>query len=566
VRQCGRLLRFLHYCQQQYTHFTDLYFQALEQCIKSDNEKIVTIVLQQIASHLFEVTHNDEERKRLIHHLPSETSGATISQSHQSILATIHALTSTNRTEQETAILLSNHIDILYPYTARFLDVRREFRDSTHYFIDGDSLLLSIAHHINVDLISYYGNTLHVIYIIERILLTLFNQSHQCNYTLVFFDCHYQLYQAENSILGLIRTCLIVHLSKNAEKCGTSKVRQFSSWLDDDYLEFSREEKPMFIFYHDMSSFDAENDKLLSKNVLEKLICVYRLFGNYHQYIIQCQVYIMNKLTLSETSVKCFQIQFHRMCPTKLLTEIVRKGSLDLQMNGTKERDWNEFDKLCQEIGGNDVRLFLYLKTIVDFMEENKEQNLIQLLCPLLVLHVALLIRLSLTDRHLSLSFPLVTFSPAFSQLIVQFQQRLSRDVSSHHSSLSWSKVGDLFDGRLFAFTLHQFSSSNIRLDSTTFEIIKQSLSILKVPSTDTLFEDIIKQLIQSNDISFSSSSLDEQVTKSKRQKIIRISNPFVDTYLKPILTSNKTETFDLVEPDGSQVAQYKGTLSLLFR
>jgi hypothetical protein len=512
VRQCGRLLRFLHYCQQQYTHFTDLYFQALEQCIKSDNEKIVTIVLQQIASHLFEVTHNDEERKRLIHHLPSETSGATISQSHQSILATIHALTSTNRTEQETAILLSNHIDILYPYTARFLDVRREFRDSTHYFIDGDSLLLSIAHHINVDLISYYGNTLHVIYIIERILLTLFNQSHQCNYTLVFFDCHYQLYQAENSILGLIRTCLIVHLSKNAEKCGANKIRQFSSWLDDDYSEFSREEKPMFIFYHDMSSFDMKKDKLLSENSLRSLFNMYRLFGNYHQYVIQCHLYSMNKVILAEDEIKTFRILFKRQFPPNSLKQIVELRANRLITTDKKEENQNEYEKFYQEIGHNDVRLSIYIKAIVDFMDENKEQNLTQLLCPLLVLHVALLIRLSLTDRHLSLSFPLVTFSPAFSQLIVQFQQRLSRDVSSHHSSLSWSKVGDLFDGRLFAFTLHQFSSSNIRLDSTTFEIIKQSLSILKIPSTDTLFENIIKKLIQSDDISFGS-SLSRQIS-----------------------------------------------------
>ena len=462
-------------------------------------------------------------------------------------------------------------MDIFYPYTTRFLDVRREFRDATRYFIDGDSLLLSIAHHTNINLNSYFGNTLHIIFVIERILLTLFQQSHQCNYTLIFFDCHYHLYQQENSILSLLRSCLIAHLSKNTTKYCATMIEQFPSWFDKKYLKFIQDENPMFILYHDMSTFDLENDSFLSKDVLEKLMCMYRLFSNYHQYEIKCQLYLMNKLILTETTVKCFQVQFSRKCPENLLEKIIKIVPSDSYMNGVEERDWSEFKKLSEDICEEDARLFIYLKTISNFVQNSQEQHLIELLNPLLVLHVALLIRLSLSDRHLLASLPSITFSPIFSQVIIQFQHHLSSCLSSSFpTSLSCSKIADIFDGRLFAFTLYQIyqSSSNIRLDSKTSDIVQQSLTLLNIPFTENMFQNIVKHLIESKDVIFS--SLEEEIVSNnqrpKRHAIIRISNPFIDTYLKPILSASKQLTFDMISPDDwDSVSQESTFFYLIF-
>jgi hypothetical protein len=500
-------------------------------------------------------------------------SGSTIPVLYQPFFDTIQSLLSMNNTEQAMISLISlDDIDILYPNTARFLDVRREFRDSTHYFIDGDSLILSTAYHKNVDLKSYYGNTLHVIYIIERILLTLFNQSHQCNYTLIFFDCHYQLYQQEKSILSLLRSCLIVHLSKNIEKCGTRKVKQFSSWLDDEYLQFAHDEKPLFMFYHDMTSFDMKNDSLLSENALKQLTVIYRLFGNYHQYVLKCHLYLMNKLTLHETTIQCFKIQFKRQFPTNSLMKIIELVP-NKSITIIKEQiDQNEYEKFCQNISQNDLRLYLYLKAIGMFTNNTEEQNLVQLLCPLFILHVALLIRLSLLDRHLPSSFSSITFSPIFSQMITQFQRCLSSNLSSQVSSLSWSKVADLFDGRLFAFTLYQLSSSssNTRLDSNTYDIVKESLSILNMPfSGNDLFQNIVNQMIQLNLIDILKSELNEEspiiVQQIETQrKILKISNPFIDTLLQPILPPNNTSTFEWETANDIEVTRYEGMITLI--
>jgi hypothetical protein len=186
---------------------------------------------------------------------------------------------------------------------------------------------------------------------------------------------------------------------------------------------------------------------------------------------------------------------------------------------------------------------------------------LLNLLSPLLVLHVSLLIRLSLIDRHLPLIFSSVKFSTKFSELIIQFQQRLTLCLSSYSSSLSWSKVADLFDGRLFAFTLYRLnqSSSKMCFDSETYDIVKECLTFLKLPSSEKIFPDILKELIKSNNIIFSSSSPKKQSILIKQQKLTRISNPFVDTYLKPILSLNNELTFDFVNPDDSPSNRYEG-------
>ncbi|CAF4111338.1 unnamed protein product [Adineta steineri] len=231
------------------------------------------------------------------------------------------------------------------------------------------------------------------------------------------------------------------------------------------------------------------------------------------------------------------------------------------------EQDRNGFENFCQELDQADVRLFLYLKTINNLIERQENgENLWKLICPLLILHVALLTRLALVDRYLSLSFLSIEFSSIFNQHINKFQEQLSLNLSSCSSSLSWSKISDLFDGRLFAFTIYQInkSTSELRFDSETSELVTQCLKILKISPNEKLFYNSIQQMTQSNDIIFSSALIEQQQTMITDEiynypKIARISNPFIDTYLEPILSLNNKSLFELVEPNDTQTARYEG-------
>lgn len=174
---------------------------------------------------------------------------------------------------------------------------------------------------------------------------------------------------------------------------------------------------------------------------------------------------------------------------------------------------------------------------------------------------MALLTRLSLLDRHLPLSFPSITFSSLFSELIIEFQRELATNISSPMTPVSWAKVVDLFDGRLFAFTLYQIhqSSSNIRFDSTTIEIIKQSLSILNIPFRENSFSDVLDEMIESKDIIIASSSWSSVRRPRQQQRITKISNRFIDKYLKPILSAENQLEVEWINPNESDAPRYRG-------
>ncbi|CAF5034420.1 unnamed protein product, partial [Rotaria sp. Silwood1] len=193
--------------------------------------------------------------------------------------------------------------------------------------------------------------------------------------------------------------------------------------------------------------------------------------------------------------------------------------------------------------------------------DQSKKENLFNLLSPLPVLHVALLIRLSLIDRHLPTNFPSITFSLVVSESIIQFQQHLAVYLSSYSPSLSYLKVVDMFDGRLFAFTINQVkqSSSKIQFDSNTMDIIKEGLSLLEISMHENLFYNIVDQLIQLNHIVFSTSTAsDNQPVPIENMRISKISNPFIDTYLAPTLSTNHQWTFDFLDPDDRFLARYQ--------
>ncbi|CAF1549882.1 unnamed protein product, partial [Rotaria sp. Silwood1] len=73
---------------------------------------------------------------------------------------------------------------------------------------------------------------------------------------------------------------------------------------------------------------------------------------------------------------------------------------------------------------------------------------------------------------------------------------------------------------------------------------------------------DIVKQLeqlIQSKHIIFSTSISDRQLVSNEKQKIIKISNSFIDNYLKPIFSTNNQWTFDIIDRDDNSSARYEG-------
>ncbi|CAF0844753.1 unnamed protein product [Didymodactylos carnosus] len=189
----------------------------------------------------------------------------------------------------------------------------------------------------------------------------------------------------------------------------------------------------------------------------------------------------------------------------------------------------------------------------------DENQQLLKQLIPFLLLHIALLIKLSIIDRYLK-PFPKVNFSPLLTQLIQEFQQILSLNLSKMLPDLSYTKIADMFDGRLFAFTLYTImdKTQNFRLDTDTYNILKRSF-VLYAEQTmdDNVLVDALEQMILTKNITFGDdTSLIENTTVIKRiTTLTKISNPLIDTYLQPI---SSEIVFTDVE-NHSSMPEYKG-------
>jgi hypothetical protein len=95
-------------------------------------------------------------------------------------------------------------------------------------------------------------------------------------------------------------------------------------------------------------------------------------------------------------------------------------------------------------------------------------------------------------------------------------------------------------------------------------DIIQKCLTLLKFPENKNILSYSVEHLIQSEDIIISSSTTVTDSVVVKKQKITRISNPFIDTILKPILSKNDKLTFEFINPEeANHLSRYEGrTLS----
>ena len=180
------------------------------------------------------------------------------------------------------------------------------------------------------------------------------------------------------------------------------------------------------------------------------------------------------------------------------------------------------------------------------------------------MLHVALLLRLPLIDRHLPRFPSSVKFSSVCARFLEQFQSRLASNVCSSLSTLSWSKISDVFDGRLFAFTLEQVNrslTSKISFDSATMTILEKCLHLLNISSNATVLPDALRQLIQLEHITFPSSLSSSDVSDNpiEHKPLTKIRNRFIDTHLQPILSSKIASALNFVAPNNSPSIRYEG-------
>lgn len=364
------------------------------ECEKMDRY-LVHAALEQLCSQLSQtdnseknsVIHDKEQQRKLIEiaqRTVDKYSTSELLPLTRKVLTTVESLF--NQCDSSSSLLDFSLLDVLYPFRSRWLKVDSEFRDCTQYFIDGDSLLFTVIQYSNVNLNEYYGNTLHVIYIIERLLSTLFSQSNDMNYYIIFFNDVKQIISnnMSSSTFYLLRQCFIQHIQSNMneEKMNCSrKLRQFNSFLSEDYIEFYKEEKPYFVLYNDMTT--TNSSLLLTDCQIEYLRLYYRYFSNYHYFSVKCGLYLMNNIKFIDTSIWCFKVSFDKRISSNQIQQQLRKMILRGQEEAMEFSETysltiaTALEKYCdkdllQKAEVKDVRLHLYQVALMVMYETTK--------------------------------------------------------------------------------------------------------------------------------------------------------------------------------------------------
>lgn len=168
--------------------------------------------------------------------------------------------------------------------------------------------------------------------------------------------------------------------------------------------------------------------------------------------------------------------------------------------------------------------------------------------------------RLSIGDRHIkrhirvnqqTLNFPTLELDDDLSKKILLFQQCLSYSLSTITDvSLDYSRVGDMFDGRLFVFTLFEISrNKNLSFDNDTILIFNSCKEFLNgiglagkifIPYSKSIKKhliDLTNQLMSNNKIRFIAEA-EPEIIRNYDNTISRVSNRLIDTYLQETIRS----------------------------
>jgi hypothetical protein len=211
---------------------------------------------------------------------------------------------------------------------------------------------------------------------------------------------------------------------------------------------------------------------------------------------------------------------------------------------------------------------------------------------PYFILHIALLIRLSIADRHIKndinirghdITFPTVTFSIEFSKHIHRFQEYLAYSLSAiSNVELNHSKVGDMFDGRLFTFTLFLLKCDpNFLLDIDTTLVIEKCMACLdkicrlsenvelkdnfklKDKSVNMYFINLTKKLVLQNHVDFARGNSQHEKRRHYNNTVLEVSNPMIDKYLdKPSLPYNIIRSINRTD-DNPRRPVYEGKMQV---
>ena len=433
--------------------------------------------------------------------------------------------------EKETKISLSNHpnnIELLQDLKNYFqnknihsamslikfepiftnIDVTKEISDACLFLIDGTSLILECFQNNNIDW-SFGGQYLHLVYIFER-YIEMFSTLSKYFY-IIFFD-NLNLMFRNDSRFSLSLSVIINHLKSNAYL--KSKTKFFSSVSSYEYKQFLSYEKPTFVLLNKLEKLkelDIREVEVMSKiKETFKIMDIFYLHLEINILLTKNISFNSNRLSgfycrkrmiFSETVNKYYNhlAKLNYFQETKCLQD----SKTDIKINGLYDEFMEEFKKKKKDIK---TTLDFYCLALGWCYKRNGDSLKFTEYCTIaasLIVQLFFIQKLDLKQRAIRLvSDPelMNKFNFDLKNFLNNFQSALAHFINCDEFKISTEENCDLFDGRLFAFSLLLCSTKYF---AVRFENILSKSEQLKVMLKDG-FEFLTSFFFENPKFSFS--------------------------------------------------------------
>lgn len=370
------------------------------------------------------------------------------------------------------------------------IDITREISDACLFLIDGTSLILECFQNHSIDW-NCGGQYLHLVYMFEK-YIQMFSTLSDYFYIVFFNDLNSLFRNDSRFSLGL--SVIINHLKLNDYL--KSKTRFFSSLSSFEYKEFLNYEKPSFILLNKLEKLDAL--EIGEETTLREIKTIFKIMDIYY-LSLEINILLTKNLSFNSNRLNGFYCRTKMLLFEKLKSyskqlvdmnyfEDAKPSDQDDRINFNKNAEFDEFIRNFIDKKEIKSKMDLYCLAMGWCYTKKSETIDYEDYCKIsvaLMIHLYFIKNLDMKHRAIRLvcdSNLISKFEFDLKGYLNEFQSALAYFIQYYEFKLTPQENSDLFDGRLFLFSLLLCSSTN-------FESIFKSI-LLKCEPLRKLIEE----------------------------------------------------------------------------
>ncbi|XP_076357018.1 LOW QUALITY PROTEIN: putative ATP-dependent RNA helicase DDX60 [Tachypleus tridentatus] len=430
-------------------------------------------------------------------------------------------------------------------YSIEHLDLRNHFAD-VHFLIDGEGLFVETLTHPDLSW-EFGGQPLHLLYLYERFLHKFLEK--EANFKLLFFKGFDSIWKCVPSV-AVTRMLLIEHFQRNTN---ITVIYEFMDVFDPMFQQYLTDESPSFMLTSD-DSFLLNLKDIFHEDLKENLVVSFFLENsNVYLWVV---VAFISGIVFDVRKVNCYfnnsDAKYQKLYD-KVERSICKDSSLQNVYRNMFSPTYEDLSFVPKQFGelknfnNKDVRILLTCQALNNVM---KMQANMAFFIQVYALHLAILLTLPLKYRAQELpelpEMEKIELKKFWNYMCSCLKYCLTNLAPS--SSGSFSKIGDLFDGRLFVKIFYLCKKEmKVQLNKKTellYMVLVKGLNLDEFNNTLPVIGKQNEKLCTKGELKIAKSK--ERSINNDDDFIINVSSVLMDQYVGDILSSKNLLVKDI--------------------